>query len=62
MATRRKLILSISGLLLALIILPLIIPIPPLEGVSPPRELADPDSRFIYCDASSGAVVAISES
>ena len=47
MTTRRKLTLSISGLLLALIILPLILPISPLEGVSPPRELADPDSRFI---------------
>lgn len=37
-----------AGLVLAaLLIGPLVVPIPPLEGTSPPQELADPDSRFI---------------
>ncbi len=31
----------------AAIIVPLLIPIPPLEGTVPPEQLADPDSRFI---------------
>ncbi|MGB8644307.1 MAG: alpha/beta hydrolase [Anaerolineae bacterium] len=44
----------LKGALLALgivagaaVIVPLLIPIPPLEGTVPPEQLADPDSRFI---------------
>ncbi len=29
---------------------PFLIPVPPLQGLKPPRELADPDSRFISVD------------
>jgi pimeloyl-ACP methyl ester carboxylesterase len=35
-----------GGILVLLLVVPLLIPIPPLEGTVPPRELADPDSRF----------------
>jgi pimeloyl-ACP methyl ester carboxylesterase len=35
------------GVLVALLIVPLIVPIPPLRGTLPPRELADADSRFV---------------
>ena len=34
-------------ILLLLLIVPLLIPIPPLEGTKPIEQLADPDSRFI---------------
>lgn len=44
----RKIILYILGfLLLALLIGPFLIPIPPLENTLPPAQLADPDSQFI---------------
>ena len=43
-----KIVLIIFGvLLLAVLIVPLIVPIPPLENTVPPRELADPDSQFV---------------
>ena len=46
-----KIVLSVfSVLLLAALIVPLIIPIPPLEDTVPPRELADPDSQFVEID------------
>jgi pimeloyl-ACP methyl ester carboxylesterase len=42
------------GLLVVLIIAvtigPLLIPVPPLTGLAPPEQLADPDSRFIEVD------------
>lgn len=34
-------------ILLLLLIVPLLIPIPPLEGTAPAEQLADPDSKFI---------------
>lgn len=41
-------LLLILGLLLAAVfIVPLLIPVPPLEGTLPPEQLADPDSRFV---------------
>ena len=36
-----------AGLVLAVLIVPLLIPLPPLEGIKPLDELKDPDSRFI---------------
>ncbi len=43
-----KIVLIIFGvLLLAVLIVPLIVPIPPLENTVPLRELADPDSQFV---------------
>ena len=49
-----KLIKIVSILFLVLIDLvligPLLIPVPPLEDVSPVRELADPDSQFVQVD------------
>ena len=33
--------------LLVLLVGPFLVPVPPLEGTLPPRELADPDSQFI---------------
>jgi len=38
------------GAALALLVVPLIWPVPPLEGVVPARELADPDSNFVTVD------------
>lgn len=44
----QKITLSIFGILLAaLLIVPFLIPVPPLEGLVPPEQLADPDSQFI---------------
>jgi len=41
-------VLIVLGLLLVgLIVGPLLVPIPPLEGTQPPQALADPDSQFI---------------
>lgn len=37
----------LAVILLLILTVPLLIPIPPLEGTVPPRELADDDSRFI---------------
>lgn len=37
----------IGVLLLAALVGPFLVPVPPLEGTVPPEELADPDSRFI---------------
>lgn len=42
-----RILLIILGIaLLAALIVPLIVPVPPLENTVPPRELADPDSQF----------------
>jgi hypothetical protein len=43
---RRAPIILLVALLLAFTV-PLIIPIPPLQGTVPPIELADPDSHFV---------------
>jgi pimeloyl-ACP methyl ester carboxylesterase len=43
----RFVIISGSILLAAVLVGPLIYPIPPLENTLPPRELADPDSQFV---------------
>jgi pimeloyl-ACP methyl ester carboxylesterase len=37
----------IGALLVVILIGPLLVPIPPLEGTVPPEQLADPDSRFV---------------
>ena len=54
MTRARKIGLILLGLLgiliLAALIVPLFIPIPPLEGTQPPQALADPDSRFVKID------------
>ena len=43
-----KIIASILGVLLVVLLIgPLLVPIPPLEGVVSPEKLADPDSQFI---------------
>ena len=56
--------LGLLGLLiLAALIVPFFVPIPPLEGTRPPETLADPDSRYAtvegidihYKQAGSGA-------
>ncbi len=38
---------ALGALLTVALVGPFLIPIPPLEGTVPPRQLADPDSRFI---------------
>lgn len=43
----RALLIALAALLLILLVGPFLVPIPPLRDVRPPRELADPDSRFI---------------
>jgi pimeloyl-ACP methyl ester carboxylesterase len=54
MTRARKVGLILLGLLglliLAALIVPLLIPIPPLEGTQPPQALADPDSRYVKVD------------
>lgn len=46
-----KILLAIlAALLLILAVGPFLIPVPPLQGLKPPRELADPESRFITVD------------
>ena len=47
---RRWVILSGSVLLMVVVVGPLVIPIPPLEGTVPPRALADKESRFVTVD------------
>lgn len=42
----RILLIILGIVLLAALIVPLIVPVPPLENTAPPRELADPDSQF----------------
>jgi len=43
-----RILLGLAGILLLLLLVgPLLIPIPPLEGTVPPEQLADPDSRFV---------------
>lgn len=43
-----RILLALLALaLLALLVGPFIVPIPPLEGVVPPQQLADPDSQFV---------------
>lgn len=43
----KKALLVLLILLLLVMTVPLVVPVPPLEGTVPPRELADPDSQFI---------------
>ncbi len=54
MTLKRKIgltLLAILGLLiLAVLIVPFLIPVPPLEDTQPPQALADPDSRFVTVD------------
>lgn len=47
MKRRRLFLIALAGLLLLLLIGPFLIPVPPLEGVVPPEQLADPDSLFV---------------
>ncbi len=42
----KRWIIIALGVLGILLVLPLVIPVPPLEDTVPPRALADPDSRF----------------
>ena len=46
----RTALITISILLFILLIGPFLIPVPPLEGLVPPQELADPDSLFMEID------------
>jgi pimeloyl-ACP methyl ester carboxylesterase len=46
----RVLLIVFGSLFLILIILPLLIPIPPLKDVAPPKQLAGPTSQFIEID------------
>jgi pimeloyl-ACP methyl ester carboxylesterase len=41
------LVILVIGFLFAIIVVPLILPLPPLAGTGPAESLADPDSRFI---------------
>ncbi len=40
-------LIILGGLIVLVLVVPLLIPIPPLEDTMPPEKLADPDSRFI---------------
>ena len=40
-------VLALSTLAVVLLLGPFLVPVPPLDGTIPPRELADPDSQFI---------------
>jgi pimeloyl-ACP methyl ester carboxylesterase len=42
----RTLLVVLAGIALAVVLLPLIVPIPELTGTVPPQELADPDGRY----------------
>jgi pimeloyl-ACP methyl ester carboxylesterase len=46
MTRRRRLLYALAASLLIVFFLPLIVPVPPLEGTVPPDQLADPDSLF----------------
>lgn len=46
----KTLLAILAALLIILAVGPFLIPVPPLQGLKPPRELADPDSRFITVD------------
>lgn len=51
MTRRRRWVLAIViGLFVLLFFGPLLVPVPPLEDTVPPRDLADPDSRFVELD------------
>jgi pimeloyl-ACP methyl ester carboxylesterase len=43
-------LITLAALLFILLVGPFMVPIPPLEGVDPPQELADPDSLFTPID------------
>jgi pimeloyl-ACP methyl ester carboxylesterase len=43
-------LITLAVLLFVLLVGPFLVPIPPLEDVLPPQELADPDSRFTTID------------
>jgi pimeloyl-ACP methyl ester carboxylesterase len=45
--TGRILLILFAVLLLALLVGPFLVPVPPLPNTRPPRDLADPDSRFV---------------
>ncbi len=45
--TRMIILFILIGCLILLLIVPLLLPIPALEGTKPPQQLADPDSLFI---------------
>ena len=46
-----KIVLIVLAVLLALVLIgPLVAPVPALEGVVPPEQLADPDSLFVDVD------------
>jgi len=44
---RTKILIIITAILVLLLGVPFLVPVPPLENVFPPQELADPDSQFI---------------
>jgi pimeloyl-ACP methyl ester carboxylesterase len=44
---KRAILIAAGVLLLAVLIVPLLIPVPPLEGLVPVEQLADPDSQFV---------------
>ncbi len=44
---QKNLLTALAILLLLLAVGPFLIPVPPLQGLKPPRALADPDSQFI---------------
>jgi pimeloyl-ACP methyl ester carboxylesterase len=48
--TLKIILITLAFLLFILLIGPFLVPIPPLEGVLPPQELADPDSQFTTID------------
>ncbi len=41
-------LLILAALVLLLLVGPFLIPVPPLQGTSPPEQLADADSRFVH--------------
>jgi pimeloyl-ACP methyl ester carboxylesterase len=46
----RAVLILLVVLLLGVLVVPLLIPVPPLEGTVPPEQLADADSRFVEID------------
>jgi len=43
----RILLILVAVLLVAVLVGPFLVPVPPLEGTVPPEQLADPDSQFV---------------
>ena len=51
MKTATRWILIVLAVLLVIVLAgPLVVPIPPLKGMQPAAELADPDSQFVDID------------